>query len=466
MGATETRWVAMQLRGWILAIGLLSSACGDDDGATAQDDGGTRDAGGSTDGRTGGGDAVVDRDASPDAGPPVTVPERGAWRSVSTEGAPSPRVAHTIVWTGTEHIVWGGQPTEADPLPGAGPFGDGARYDPAADRWQAVSSLGAPSPRAGHKAVWTGRYMAVFGREVDVFPTQPMEGWLYEPATDTWRPMSSVGAPAPRAYYDVVAVDGRVVVWGGWSMPGVGTEAFPAATGGIYDPERDTWTALSEAGAPAYDGGHTLLAEPGGLVAYGVTAHFLAPDAGSTLAARYASSSDTWTEIGRTTGLIGNGQAYNMSALLDGQLTSISMTPDSRQCLLLELEADGTFTRTVLSETSVPSAPACPYALRLGPLVVGGDLVAPEPRLMLDVASRAIFAFPAPPYDTIASEPVSPGFLVSSWDAYEAATDGTSVFFFGGVIRASEPPPDCPEGAPCVPPGQEARGALGVLLSP
>jgi hypothetical protein len=56
------------------------------------------------------------------AAPAVTT---GAWHLVSAVGAPSARLAHTAVWTGTEMLTWGG----------SGPHGlrlnDGARYVPA-----------------------------------------------------------------------------------------------------------------------------------------------------------------------------------------------------------------------------------------------------------------------------------------------------------------------------------------------
>ncbi|HEX8947660.1 MAG TPA: hypothetical protein VF790_01790, partial [Dissulfurispiraceae bacterium] len=35
-------------------------------------------------------------------------PSTDAWAALPTVNAPSARVAHTAVWTGTEMIVWGG----------------------------------------------------------------------------------------------------------------------------------------------------------------------------------------------------------------------------------------------------------------------------------------------------------------------------------------------------------------------
>ncbi len=59
---------------------------------------------------------------------------------------PAARFAHTAVWTGAEMIVWGG-------FDGSTYFNNGGRYNPANNTWQPVSSVGAPSARAYHTAV-------------------------------------------------------------------------------------------------------------------------------------------------------------------------------------------------------------------------------------------------------------------------------------------------------------------------
>ncbi|GAC1356357.1 MAG: hypothetical protein NVSMB47_09800 [Polyangiales bacterium] len=67
-------------------------------------------------------------------------------------------------------IVWGG-----------GASGDGARYDPIRDTWQAVSPKGAPTVRGGHSAVWTGTEMIVYGG-VTGDPVTPLgDGGRYTP---------------------------------------------------------------------------------------------------------------------------------------------------------------------------------------------------------------------------------------------------------------------------------------------
>ena len=87
------------------------------------------------------------------------VPSTGAepkWREANPLNAPSKREASSVVWTGSELIVWGGF-ADGDYL------GSGARYDPEADHWSQTSEQGAPSARAWHTAVWTGTEMIVWG---------------------------------------------------------------------------------------------------------------------------------------------------------------------------------------------------------------------------------------------------------------------------------------------------------------
>ena len=65
-------------------------------------------------------------------------------------------------------IVWGGFPT-----------GSGGRYDPATDTWAPVSTLSAPP---GGTALWTGSRMLIWAGPA---------GGLYDPVSDTWSPIAS-----------------------------------------------------------------------------------------------------------------------------------------------------------------------------------------------------------------------------------------------------------------------------------
>jgi hypothetical protein len=115
----------------------------------------------------------------PSASGPVTGTDAGAvynfatnrWRAMSAAGAPPARVGMgSTAWTGSALAVWGGMIADTiagpggstlecsqTPYPDCSRLGDGALYDPQADRWTPMSSTLAPSPRADHTLVWTGK---------------------------------------------------------------------------------------------------------------------------------------------------------------------------------------------------------------------------------------------------------------------------------------------------------------------
>ena len=82
-------------------------------------------------------------------------PLANSWTTVSTNGVPAARSAHTAVWTGSEMIVWGGSGTSSI-------LNEGGRYNPAGNSWTAMSTIGAPAARTRHTAVWTGSEMVVW----------------------------------------------------------------------------------------------------------------------------------------------------------------------------------------------------------------------------------------------------------------------------------------------------------------
>ena len=89
-------------------------------------------------------------------------PATDSWTPTSTLNAPSARRSHTAVWTGSEMIVWGGRTTGLrQSVPEF--LNTGGRYDPATDSWRPTSTLNAPSARGSHTAVWTGSEMIVWG---------------------------------------------------------------------------------------------------------------------------------------------------------------------------------------------------------------------------------------------------------------------------------------------------------------
>jgi N-acetylneuraminic acid mutarotase len=174
-------------------------------------------------------------------------PATRSWQPLSTENAPAARVLHSAVWTGSELIVWGGRGNSF-----SAPFASGGRYDPRTDRWTALSTVGSPSPRSGHRAVWTGTEMLVWGGD-DAAWTRPVEGGRYDPARDTWSPMTATFAPSGRADFSAVWTGREMIVWGGIALN------QPLGDGARYDPAADAWVATSSLYAPSARGQHTAV---------------------------------------------------------------------------------------------------------------------------------------------------------------------------------------------------------------
>jgi hypothetical protein len=163
------------------------------------------------------------------------------WTPTSTTGAPSKRWWHSGVWTGTEMIIWGGEETIWD-----GQLANGKIYNPKTDTWRPMSSSGAPFRRSSHTAVWTGKVMIIWGGTYcyDGVSFRSLgDGFKYDPAADTWTPISDSGAAAARWDHTAVWTGEEMIVWGGWAGGELGT-------GARYNPETDTWASVTMTGAP------------------------------------------------------------------------------------------------------------------------------------------------------------------------------------------------------------------------
>jgi hypothetical protein len=158
-------------------------------------------------------------------------PVSDTWTATNLTNAPTARFRHTAVWTGTEMIVWGGGLIS----PFGTVFNTGARYNPVTDTWSPISTVNAPSPRIRHSAVWTGSEMIVWGGSA---PTNPMNtGGRYNPLTDSWASLSAVDAPSARTGHTIVWTGQEMIVWGGSDGANV------LDTGARYDPNSNSWLA-------------------------------------------------------------------------------------------------------------------------------------------------------------------------------------------------------------------------------
>lgn len=168
--------------------------------------------------------------------------------------------------------------------------------------WSRIASSSKVAPRAHHVAVATTEpspRMIVWGGQGvgGILNT----GGIYDPATDTWTPMSTVGAPAGRR--DATAVwdpdDKVMIVWGGTANNG-GNVGGALDDGGVYDPATDTWSAINKQVAgggspPPARLGHTAVwATALGMIVFGGQGPS-GPYYGDAFI--YSPVSDTWTPI-------------------------------------------------------------------------------------------------------------------------------------------------------------------------
>lgn len=240
------------------------------------------------------------------------------WRPVSTVGAPTARSQHTAVWTGSEMLVWGGTPTTLG----------GGRYDPATDSWTATATSGAPAGRTGHTAIWTGSELIVWGGLVG--GAAVATGGRYDPVHDTWTSLSTANAPTARSQHTAIWTGGEMIVWGGKNDAGAWL-----ADGGRYDPSTDTWTTLSAANAPTVaDAGHLAAWTGSRMAIWGAVYDYSnghgIPQPTLPVGGLYDPGIDAWyaiTTAGAQTGGAGTVLAWSGSELLSWSGAGARYTP-------------------------------------------------------------------------------------------------------------------------------------------
>ena len=167
-------------------------------------------------------------------------PMTDQWSLTSTIDAPSARTSHTAVWTGVSMVVWGGWQNSY----AGSEVATGGVYDPTADSWIPTTVDGAPQARYNHTMLWTGSRAIVWGGQGWAWPNSVYfdSGGLYDPSTNSWSPTGSgSGHPAARALHTAIWTGTDMIVWGGRGASG----SSVGNTGGRYDPLTDSWTPTS-----------------------------------------------------------------------------------------------------------------------------------------------------------------------------------------------------------------------------
>lgn len=147
----------------------------------------------------------------------------GTWRLLPAAPPVAPQGSLVSVWTGSQMLIRGVIWQRNGP-PRAVLLG----YTPSSGTWRTLAP--GPVPRTvegSNSAVWTGTEMLNFG---------PDGTAAYNPATNTWRPISR----------DIMAALGSVRVWTGRQVIfwGGGCCAEAMADGSAYTPASGTWQAL------------------------------------------------------------------------------------------------------------------------------------------------------------------------------------------------------------------------------
>jgi hypothetical protein len=246
------------------------------------------------------------RTQDPSVGPVTTPPSQPTGQpdeNVLPDGVvigdlPAPpldvRWKHSMVWTGGELVVWGGELDVANMgIPGQNAiYNDGAAYDPIARRWRTMSESPLPGdsdPGGGiggggvARAVWTGS---------EVLVVQAGRAAAWNPETDRWREVASPpgdGTLGLVAAGDVVIQLDRGAVWAWhprdnewsrlpdppvelsqgivvWTGEEVVILGVSPTVGAAYDPNREEWrelpsTSHTRAAAAVWTGEEVLVVD-------------------------------------------------------------------------------------------------------------------------------------------------------------------------------------------------------------
>ncbi len=111
-----------------------------------------------------------------------------------------------------------------------------------AESWSAsgITLVNAPSARYQALTVWTGSKMIVWSDTSYV-----NTGAMYDPIKDSWTAMSTTSAPFGRIAATPIWTGSKMIVWGGYGSTGV------TSTGSIYDPLTNSWKTMNTSGAPS-----------------------------------------------------------------------------------------------------------------------------------------------------------------------------------------------------------------------
>jgi hypothetical protein len=182
-------------------------------------------------------------------------PARDAW-SEATHVPVAGLYRPVLVWTGSRLIVWGERRARVPVVIRSGetvervvylPENAGALWDPATDTWTPISIDGSPTQRIDFAAAWTGTRLVVWGGDLDVGGGGGLQGGgVYDVDADAWEPLSPEGEPTGRKDPLSAWTGSELLVWGGQYIMPSGNGSI-RDDGAAYNPATASWRALPPA---------------------------------------------------------------------------------------------------------------------------------------------------------------------------------------------------------------------------
>jgi hypothetical protein len=160
--------------------------------------------------------------------------------------------------------------------------------------WTQISEIGAPT--YGDSALWTGTQMLVWGMN---------GGGLYDPASDSWAPVTSAGEPSLRQSYTATWTGIEMIVIGGIDL----MNHWPTDEG-VYAPSSDSWSLFTG----THWLGHSAIFTGTDTIVFGGQDYASGEPTGA--GARYASGSGVSVSIAVGTAVEGHTAVWTGSEML------------------------------------------------------------------------------------------------------------------------------------------------------
>jgi N-acetylneuraminic acid mutarotase len=146
---------------------------------------------------------------------------------MTTTNAPPGRANPAVAWTGSEMVIFGGG-SEFGPHPT-----ENARYNPATNTWAPISTTNALTARRDMAYAWDGSQIIAWGGKAEngSYPNNATHR-RYVVAENKWTNISFASAPTPRSGAKAVWADTTMLIFGGEDNTGALAQTY------TYTPQR------------------------------------------------------------------------------------------------------------------------------------------------------------------------------------------------------------------------------------